>query len=71
MATGLTHPTLHQKLMQAQQTRVTTASRSRGTEPPCWRARDELGQDKQKQSFVFLDPVHPLTLQPGGLVPRD
>ena len=50
-----------------------TASHSRGTKPPCWRAKVALGQDKQKTyknlngNFLFLScPSATFALQRGG-----
>ena len=51
------------------------ASHSRGTKPPCWRAKVALGQDKQRQLpfqiiyvFCLSCPSANLTLQRGGFV---
>ena len=53
------HTTLHPKLMQPLQTRVTwdpsslfAASHSGGTKSPCCRVRDALRQDKQKPYII-------------------
>ena len=57
------------------------ASHSRGTKPPCWRAKVALGQDKQRKLpfkimyvflFVCLVPARLFALQLGGsVVPRE
>ena len=59
------------------QDRPFAASHSRGTKPPCWRAKVELGQDKQgklpfKIMYVFClsCPSANFALQRGGFVPR-
>ena len=57
--------------------RFFAASNSRGTKPPCWRAKVALGQDKQKEhiilngNFLCLScPSAPFALKHGGFVPR-
>ena len=52
------------------------ASHSRGTKPPCWRAKVALGQDEQKKvktmyAFKFCWSCHSATfaLQHGGFAP--
>ena len=54
------------------------ARHSRGTKPPCWRAKVTLGQDKQRQllskiMFAFCLSCRSATfaLQHGGFVPRE
>ena len=54
------------------------ASHSRGTKPPCWRAKVALGQDKQKtypilnSNFLCLScPRATFSLQHGSFVPRE
>ena len=54
------------------------ASHSRGTKPPCWRAKVALGQDKQRKLpfkimyvFCLSCPNATLALQRGGFVPHE
>ena len=54
------------------------ASHSRGTKPPCWRAKVSLGQDKQRKLpfkimyvFCLSCPNATLALQRGGFVPHE
>ena len=55
-----------------------TASHSRRTKPPCWRARVALGQDKQK-TYIILNgnflclscPSATFALQHASFVPRE
>ena len=54
------------------------ASHSRGTKPPCWRAKVAVGQDKQKTyiiwngNFLCLScPSATFALQHGSFVPRE
>ena len=54
------------------------ASHSRGTKPPCWRAKVALGQDKQRKLpfkimyvFCLSCPSATFALQRGGFVPRE
>ena len=58
------------------------ASHSRGTKPPCWRAKVALGQDKQRKLpftviyapvyvFCLSCPNATFALQRGGFVPRE
>ena len=54
------------------------ASHSRGTNPPCWKAKVALGQDKQRNlpfqiTYVFClsCPSANFALQRGGFVPRE
>ena len=54
------------------------ASHSRGTQPPCWRAKVALGQDKQRKLpfkimyvFCLSCPRATFALQHGGFVPHE
>ena len=56
------------------------ASHSRGTEPPCWRAKVSMGGDKPKAYIIlnanflitlFVLPLCDFGLQHGGFVPRE
>ena len=54
------------------------ASHSRGTKPPCWRAKVALGQDKQRKLpfkimyvFCLSCPSATFALQRGGFAPRE
>ena len=40
------------KSLQTNHNRLFAASHSRGTKPPCWRAKVALGQDKQRKLLV-------------------
>ena len=59
--------------------RLFAASHSRGTNPPFWRAKVALGQDKQKTYYIILNgnflclscPSATFALQHGGFVPRE
>ena len=62
----------------ASQDRPFAASHSRGTKPPCWRAKVALGQDKQRKLpfkimyvFCLSCPSANFSLQRGGFVPRE
>ena len=53
-------------------------SHSRGTKPPCWRAKVALGQDKQRKLpfkimyvFCLSCPSATFALQRSGFVPRE
>ena len=54
------------------------ACHSRGSKPPCWRAKLALGQDKQRKLpfkimyvFCLSFPSATSALQRGGFVPRE
>ena len=37
---------------------ICTASHSRGTKPPCWRAKDALEQDKSTSTSLLFNDLH-------------
>ena len=43
------------------------AGPSRGAKPPCWRARDALGSDKQTMEITLTGQLAPKSFRPGYL----
>ena len=43
------------------------AGPSRGAKPPCWRARDAMGSDKQTMEITLTGQLAPKSFRPGYL----